>query len=490
MNSISSVENSLIKTISKIFLKLSEDERLIEISRQLLSQDFSFDPLFLFSQITTTSQMSFPQFISFLDNYLNIHNNVLAKQLFVLYDKERKQGLSFENVSNIFLSKNNIELKHLVQDRLGNSINKKFGRATIPLMKAVIEREMNLISHFGTSMGLLKPQYHNMSNKSIFDVLLYFSSSNSQGLTENDLKDLLSYSKLIFDDEVIKALMRRLDRDEDGIITLCDFEHIITSVLYCDNAQEKESNTTNYLKGINLRPLPGTTSENNVSQLKNLCKDYFNALMDCEEEIEKAKINLSLRSDFNINDAFTLFSSSTDKILLSDLEKIIYGNFSKNLIFSHQDMELIMKRSDLVHKGYIDKADFFDLLTPFEKEYRDMVEKRLANNSLYNNISLSQGTMLYLNNLFESIVTNERKINNIRYNISPYRNELNKIFYEICGGNNIEFFTIDNLHNYFCKNNIISYRDKRFKLVFIKFDRNRTGKIEFFEFLDEITYVI
>ena len=31
-------------------------------------------------------------------------------------------------------------------------------------------------------------------------------------------------------------------------------------------------------------------------------------------------------------------------------------------------MELIMKRSDLVHKGYIDKADFFDLLTPFEKE--------------------------------------------------------------------------------------------------------------------------
>ena len=91
--------------MTKIFLKLSEDERLIEISRQLLSQDFSFDPLFLFSQITTTSQMSFPQFISFLDNYLNIHNNVLAKQLFVLYDKERKQGLSFENVSNIFLPK-------------------------------------------------------------------------------------------------------------------------------------------------------------------------------------------------------------------------------------------------------------------------------------------------------------------------------------------------------------------------------------------------
>lgn len=487
MNSISSIENSLIKTISKIFLKLSEDERLIEISRQLLSQDFSFDPLFLFSQITSTSQISFPQFISFLENYLNIHNNFLARQVYVLYDKERKQRLSFENISNIFLPKNNIELKHLVQDRMGNSINKKFGRATIPLMKAVLEREMNLISHFGTSIGLLKSQYHNMSNKSIFDVLLYFSSSNPQGLTENDLKDLLSYSNVLFDDEVIKALMKRLDIDEDGIITFGDFEHTINSIILCDNAQENGSISINYLKGINLRPLPGTTSENNVTQLKIFCKEYFNALMDCEEEIEKAKINLALRSDFNINDAFTLFSSSSDKIVLNDIEKIIYDNFSKNLNFSHQDMELIMKRGDLVHKGYLDKADFFDLLTPFEKEYRDMVEKRISNK---NNMSLSQGTMIYLNNLFESIVTNERKINNIRYNISPYRSELNKIFYEICGNNNIEFFTIDNLHNYFCKNNIISYKDKRFKLVFIKFDRNRTGKIEFFEFLDEITYVI
>ena len=51
MNNITSIENSLIVGFSRILIKLAQDERLSEISRQLLSQDFYFDPLFLFQYI-------------------------------------------------------------------------------------------------------------------------------------------------------------------------------------------------------------------------------------------------------------------------------------------------------------------------------------------------------------------------------------------------------------------------------------------------------
>ena len=262
-------------------------------------------------------------------------------------------------------------------------------------------------------------------------------------------------------------------------------------------AENANSNRSKYQCGLHLRPSPymGNASSNLFSNFKQIIRLYFATLLDIEAEIEKSKINLSLRADHTINDIFFLIKSNLSlqsRIYLSkeDFSSFLLERYkhltSSSSLYSHQDISLIMKRGDLVHKGYIDKADFFDLITPFEKEYRDLVEKRISYNTAK---EVSQGTMIYLMNLFDCIIKSERKINNIRESMLSYKEDFSRIFNEISGKEK-EFFTVDNLYDFFCRNNIVAYQDKKFKLVFIRLDRNRTGKVELFEFLDELTYII
>ena len=501
MNNITSIENSLIVGFSRILIKLAQDERLSEISRQLLSQDFYFDPLFLFQYINKKNDydgITYDSFVTFLNSDLNLHSQPMISMIFTLYANE-SNVITFDLFENIFYPKCNAKLKRIVQERLGNCHNKKFGNATLPLIKKLFERELALINHL--SLGITKLKENNSSTfpstQNLFNTLMYFSTT-PRGLIDENFSFLLSYSKVFFSSEDINAIMRRLDLDSDNCVTYNDINKVISSLEinreYLTNAN---SYSSKYQCGLHLRPFPymGNASSNLFSNFKQIIRLYFATLLDIEAEIEKAKINLSLRADHTINDIFFLIKSNLSlqsRIYLSkeDFSSFLLERYkhltSSSSLYSHQDISLIMKRGDLVHKGYIDKADFFDLITPFEKEYRDLVEKRISYNTAK---EVSQGTMIYLMNLFDCIIKSERKINNIRESMLSYKEDFSRIFNEISGKEK-EFFTVDNLYDFFCRNNIVAYQDKKFKLVFIRLDRNRTGKVELFEFLDELTYII
>ena len=500
MNNISSIENSLIVGFSKILIKLAQDERLSEISRQLLSQDFYFDPLFLFQYINKQNDyggITYESFANFLNNDLNLHSQPMLSMLFTLYANDGNI-ITFELFENIFYPKCNVKLKRIVQERLGNSQSKKFGNATLPLIKKLFERELSLVNHLW--LGIRKLKENNTSTftstQNLFNTLMYFST-NPRGLIDDNFSFLLSYSKVFFSSEDINAIMRRIDFDSDNCVTYDDINKVISSLEinreYLTNANSYSTNHMNYQSGLKLRPSPymSNTSPNSFSNLKQIIRLYFASLLDIEAEIEKSKINLALRADYTIKDIFFLIKSNVS--LLSSQSRITLSkeDFSSFLLersslYSHQDISLLMKRGDLVHKGYIDQSDFFDLVTPFEKEYRDLVEKRISYNTAK---EVSQGTMIYLMNLFDCIIKSERKINNVRESMLSYKEDFCKIFNEISGKEK-EFFTVDNLYDFFCRNNIVAYQDKKFKLVFIRLDRNRTGKVELFEFLDELTYII
>ena len=196
MNNISSIENSLIVGFAKILIKLAQDERLSEISRQLLSQDFYFEPLFLFQYINKSNEfggITYESFVTFLNNDLNLFNQPMITMLFTLYANE-SNIITFEGFENIFYPKCNIKLKRIVQERLGNSNNnKKFGSATLPLIKKLFERELCLINHLW--IGIRKLKENNSStystNQNLFNTLMYFST-NPRGLIEDNLTFLLS----------------------------------------------------------------------------------------------------------------------------------------------------------------------------------------------------------------------------------------------------------------------------------------------------------
>lgn len=123
--------------------------------------------------------------------------------------------------------------------------------------------------------------------------------------------------------------------------------------------------------------------------------------MSIETQIEKAKIDLSLRSDFNVEDAYRIFELDGRGIVTeADLK---YGLSLLDIYASSTDIKLLMRRADTKHTGSINYADFFDLVTPFEKDYRIMVENRLPSTFTpsYNKSDVFLlSTKIYIQNLF------------------------------------------------------------------------------------------
>ena len=537
---LDSIETSITKIFTHVLMECSEGERLSEINRQFLAQDHSFDPMLLFQFINSlsTNCISFSEFLTFCEQHLNIHDTFLIKALFNLYDVQGYGQLSFDTFVTPLYPKNNLVLKRSVQERISNSKNKRLSKTTLLLVKKVYERELNFVRNLLKGINTLKQcNYFIYDEHKLFNTLITASMhmqtqkvdmKYKRGLNENDIYYLLQYAQIPFyTQDDVNAIFRRMDIDGDDVITYEDFVKFVSldqfkGYAYFSNTNSNTYNN-NYYTGLNIRHAPFESkceekvqehkkddndlhNKNIKDDFKQLIHLYFNTLMNGEDVIEKSKINLTLCSSYNINDIFfyikqhhlTSISDDTSQISKSDLIDFFskYRNDCQEskvslMEVTIHDIDLIMKRGDLVHKGYLDKSDFFDLLTPFEKEYRNIIEQRIHDR--YQSPSpkgLSGNCLVYLMKLFSDIVEHERKLNNLRHMLAKYHEEFVNLFYEISGGVSNSYFTFDNLENYFKKMNIMSHYAKHFKLLFIKLDRNRTGKIELFELSDELTPVL
>lgn len=86
-----------------------------------------------------------------------------------------------------------------------------------------------------------------------------------------------------------------------------------------------------------------TEEETFVSYIKNI--------IDIENEIEKSKSDLSLRTDFNMEDAFRLFELDS-RGFLTELD-IKYGLNSLDVYPTSEEIHLLVKRYDLNNEGVL-----------------------------------------------------------------------------------------------------------------------------------------
>ena len=217
---------------------------------------------------------------------------------------------------------------------------------------------------------------------------------------------------------------------------------------------------------------------------ENQFNDFLRLLSQVESQIEDAKIKLALNADFNCEDAFRLFELD-GRGFLTD-EDIKYGLNLLGIYPTNADIRLFMKRFDLQKQGSINYADFFDIVVPFEKEYRNMVEFRQPNSCCPCRCLdvLSPRTIFILKDLFNLIIRQENLINNERKNFSSLRIKLRDIFDKL--GFGLNYFTNSNLSDYLKKNGCFT-TTKDTDLLFIRLDKNRNGKIDYAEVEDEVT---
>ena len=212
--------------------------------------------------------------------------------------------------------------------------------------------------------------------------------------------------------------------------------------------------------------------------------DYLRMVMDAESKIERSKIDLALRPDFNVEDAFRIFELDGRGFITEDDLK--YGLNILELYPTCADVRLLMKRFDLQKEGVLNFADFFDMVTPYEKDYRSMVENRPPNSCCACRCPdiFMCTTRVYLKNLFSMLIDYENKFNCAKRGYATLRFKLREVFR---GVDKFDFgyFNENDLANYLRANYAFT-STKDSDLLFIRLDRNRNGKVEFWEMEEEL----
>ena len=226
-------------------------------------------------------------------------------------------------------------------------------------------------------------------------------------------------------------------------------------------------------------------NENNENQNENYEQNQFNEfmrkLMQVESQIEDAKIILGKNPDFNCEDAFRLFESNEKGYL--EKYDIKNGLNSIGVNPTEQELNILMKRFDLQKNNFINYADFFDMVVPFEKNLRQEVENRQPKSQ----DNFSKKTINDLKNVFKLIIQAENDINNDKKNFGTLRLKLKDIF-ALIDKTGKGFFDIDEMMVYFVNNNLVQ-NNKDADLLFIRLDKNRNGKI-YFQTLDNELQVL
>ena len=479
------LSKNTISIFCDLLMNLSEKEKQVEISRQILCQNLNFDAYQVFSYIDRESK-----------NYINEINLMILLNkknkipctleelqfLIFLYDENFDAKLSYSEFLNIVLSNNNYELRKSAREKICSNydISTLSFNIEYSLIK-LFQKELDLIRTTRILIDKLKSR----NDFNVHDLFHYVKGYGN--ITHESMKIFLEKNLILFDNNDLNNIMKRMDINKDSKIDFDEFHQFLcfpklkcnccsfcqcnclisNKNFYCDkeklndkyykyydnndlmqisnikNEKYENSNCHNYINhsfsnnDINKIGNKKQLYSLNLFQdnIQNCCCHFCNhshindeinnsenkflyyitKLIEYESKIEEAKINLIKRPDFNIEDAFLIFSNPQKEIIsFSDLKN---GLKDLGLYLSDKEVKLIMNRADLDKKTFLNFDNFFDLLIPNEKKFRVNSKKKfneeICSKNHKSDIFLLS-TKIYLINLIRLLIQCENELNLIK----------------------------------------------------------------------------
>ena len=501
------ISKEMKNSLMKFFSELISCEKSSQINRQILCESADFDAYQIFNYLKSDNNN-----ITLLDikKYLNENGIEItdqeAKLIILFYDINSDGKLSYDEFINLVRSEKssfNIKSFRIQDSNLSFNINYSLCK--------LFQKEIEVSKRIFSSLKELR-------NKKDFNIHnLYHIMKSNTFITEQSLKNFLSENDFDFIDSDIKLLMRRLDLNKDNKINFCEFHSLLSfdkcqskcliknkcqncGLSYCKecfienhgcnsihnkysiNKIDKKYNIENkdpniLIKEENINNSNNNDIKENEIEIKEL-NDYIKFLLKGENKIENIKIDLSKISDFSVEDAFRIFEKNGRGFL--DREDIKYGLSVLNIYPSDYNLDLFIKRFDLQKKGFISYEDFYDMVVPFEKDFRLNMNKRIPKSNCPQSF-LGKEINNMLNCLFKYLIDFENKANIEKKSLSiNYKDVFNELDTERQG-----YFNFENFYDYLKGYDLIEENINP-DLLYIRLDKNRNGIIDLEEFEEEM----
>ena len=478
--SINSFSPSTLIKVGTLLSTLSEAEKDIDISRQILNENFDFEPYMIFTYLDRENKNKIT--IDDIIYYLNLKNIYVSKEeankIISFYDEDKDNQLSYmEFIYLIQSSKHIINVNGNLYNRKVYE-NKKISQNVEYSFIQLLDKELSLVRRIFSLINEIKSQ-GDYDIEKLFNLMKIYTNITAEGIdkffTEILQKPINRQSNFI------RNIIKRIDINNDGRIDLNEFKNFFNTYK-TTNIEELNLKKDNNINNNNL--IINMNNQNDVSDFvfDNKFNDFITELMSIEEKIENAKIDLALRHDFNIENIFRFFDfDNKGYITINDFER----GFNKLSLYPNPlEIKVVFNKYDSNMKNQINFGDLFDMFTPFERDYTIMVENRKP---IENEFMLS--TKIYLVNLIKEIISNENKLNYLKRQFINFKKRLREIFADI-DRDNKGYFDIEDWSSYLKRksklNGVINDNKKGRYLLFIRLDKKRRGRVDYCDLMDEL----
>ena len=320
--SFNSFSPSTLNKIGILFSTLSEAEKDIDLSRQILNENFDFDPYIIFKNLDrgNKNKISIDDLVYFL-NFKNIYiSKEEANKIISFYDEDKDDNLSYmEFIYLIQSSKHVLNVNGNLYEQYYE--NKKMSQSIEYGFLQLLDKELSLVRRLFSLIDEIKQQ-GDYDIEKLFNLMKSYNNVISEGIdkfyTEILQKPINRQSNFI------RNIIKRIDINNDGRIDLNEFKNLFNTYK-TSNIEELNLKRNNFEINNNINNLKANNNlNNNVSDfvLDNKLNDFITECMNIEEKIENAKIDLALRHDFNIENIFRFFDFDyKGYIIITDFER-------------------------------------------------------------------------------------------------------------------------------------------------------------------------
>eukprot|EP00331_Platyophrya_macrostoma_P021349 CAMPEP_0176446816 /NCGR_PEP_ID=MMETSP0127-20121128/24576_1 /TAXON_ID=938130 /ORGANISM="Platyophrya macrostoma, Strain WH" /LENGTH=546 /DNA_ID=CAMNT_0017832973 /DNA_START=42 /DNA_END=1682 /DNA_ORIENTATION=- len=518
-------------------------ERQIEVLRQILCEQPDFESYATFRRIDRLRRgfITAADITEFLLSNGIHHSEEECELLINHYDRDCDGRLQYSELLPILLPMDNPELRTIVTQRKVYDVGyDEFLPYEVEYALArLFAREID----YQTETDYLKIELANQRGFSIFNAFTAIDAHESGFIDYTNLRSFFKrQGKLVKDDDVV-AILRRIDRDDDGKLTYEEFAAAIRpqgpsigrtfkpgsrpgdeeiarspgsrtkklsvrgsparSPLRTGKTLSKAKSPAREQKSIlkSTRKVQSpsksqslSTSRSKISKASS-SKDkdineqlirFFREFINLEKEVELTKQDLALRTDFNLFDAYRLFDQKGRGLI--SVNEIEQGFQDLEIYPNKEDVYLFIKRFDRDGDGKLKFTDFVDACAPIQPEYYKQLKARIPiNGDLYFDPQklFSTQTRRLLKALFIQHIENESVVEALRQRLVREPTFNFKDIFAFIDQDEDGQITVYELRIAFDRYDVFA-SEKEINYLINRFDKNEDKKISYAEFVAEI----